>query len=346
MTHVSISAVVPVYRGEKTLANLFDELVRLKASLAASPAPVELMEVIFVDDGSVDQSADVLRDLVERAPWIHVVTLSKNFGQHPATVAGILHSSGDWVVSLDEDLQHRPADIPKMLSLAVRQTADIVYAQPAGNSVHASRFRDGSSRLIKKIVSAISGNPNVTRFNSFRLMRGSIARAAAAIASHDTYFDIALGWFTNRIESISLALTDHRFQEQKQSGYNLYRLISHARRLLVTSNIKSLRIGAILGVLAAMASLVGLLAVFVLKFVDPAAIDVRGWASLMSVVLFVFGILSIQSGVLIEYLSIVLLRVQGKPAYFVVDRSADVALADHAETLDTLAVERVPVTSH
>jgi glycosyltransferase involved in cell wall biosynthesis len=115
---------------------------------------IRISELIFVDDGS----SDVLQTLNDH-PWIKVVTLSRNFGQHPATVAGISYSSGDWVVTLDEDLQHDPAHIFDMLKACVAQHADIVYAKPKA-WVQKSAFRDMSSRSAKAIIAYMTNNPN------------------------------------------------------------------------------------------------------------------------------------------------------------------------------------------
>ena len=140
-----LSVVVPVYQGERFLEELCQRLAAVRARLAAEAAPIRLGETIFVDDGSIDDSRSVLGRLESAHDWIHVITLSRNFGQHAATIAGILHSSGDWIASLDEDLQHRPEDLVRLLKYAVREGLDIAYARPLGE-VHRSPMRDGTSR--------------------------------------------------------------------------------------------------------------------------------------------------------------------------------------------------------
>ena len=107
---------------------LNEALARERQRWQTEGAPFELGEAIFVDDASIDSSSEVLRDLDEKYDWIRVVTLARNFGQHPATIAGILHTSGDWVVTLDEDLQHDSAAIESLLKIAAETNADIVYA--------------------------------------------------------------------------------------------------------------------------------------------------------------------------------------------------------------------------
>lgn len=331
---VRISAVVPVFRGELFLAELVDAFEQLRKTWEEQSAPLGLAEVIFVDDASVDGSSQVLRELQERHSWIRVLNLSRNFGQHPATVAGILHTCGDWVCTLDEDLQHPPEFLPMLLAEAVEHSFDVVYAQPVG-SVHESPFRDGSSRIFKALLGRLAGNRHVSSFNSFRFIRGSVARAAAAVSSADTYFDIALCWFTDRIGSCRLNLKDKRFIEQRQSGYSFFGLLRHARRMLVSSQLKVLRLGAACGFVALVSSVVAGLTTLLCKLLFPDLIQVQGWTSLTLIVLFFGGLISVLVGIALEYLLIILMKTQGQPTFLVLDRGND-------EVLKNWFIRRIP----
>ncbi len=328
MEKILISTVTPVYQGEATLDDLVRLLLDEQRSWERQGLPLELVEAIFVDDGSIDDSASVLGLQAERHSWVRVVTLSRNFGQHPATTAGILHSSGDWVVTLDEDLQHEPRFVLPLLREVVERQWDIGYAKPI-DRVHESRLRDWGSLAYKSLLARITKNPHVKSFNSFRVIRGSIARAAAAVATHDTYFDVVLGWFSNRLGSLPLPLRDRRYIAERASGYSFSKLLSHARRLLVSSQTKWLRVGAIAGVGALLFSFVLTLFVVGQKLIDPASIEVRGWLSTFLSIAFFGGLSCFLLGVLLEYLSTVVLQVHGKPAFFVVDRTKDAILREH-----------------
>jgi glycosyltransferase involved in cell wall biosynthesis len=190
MSPVSISIIVPVYSGSKYLVLLLQELEALRLRWDGEQAPMRLVEVILVDDAAVDESPAIIDRLAAEKRWVTALHLSRNFGQHPATIAGILHSAGDWVVTLDEDLQHPPSQIEALLRQAVRSGSDVVYAKPEG-AVHEKYSRDLASRLYKRMIVLFSGNRNVPLFNSFRLIRGTVARAASSVCGHDTYFDIA-----------------------------------------------------------------------------------------------------------------------------------------------------------
>ncbi len=334
-----LTTVTPVYRGEAYLERLVEALARLRSRLAGSSAPIVLLESIFVDDGSADNSSRVLESLQRQHPWVRVVTLSKNFGQHPATICGILHSSGDWIATLDEDLQHDPLHVLHLMAYAVERGLDIVYARPTGK-VHGVAYRDVSSRLFKRMMSSISGNPHVALFNSFRLIRGSVGRAAAAVVGHKTYLDVALGWFTDRIDGLGIPMKDPR----PSGGYRFRSLLSHAWRLLSSSEIKVLRSGAAVGFAALLGTVLASILLLVYKALAPDAPWVRGWTSLALGMLFFGGLTSFLIGIVLEYVTIILLQVHGKPTFFVVDRSSDAALAPLVTEVRA-TVESVEATS-
>lgn len=324
MEKVYLSTVTPVYQGAAYLRDLCAELAALKTALAEEGGPLELLEAIFVNDSAVDESPEVLAELQAEYPWVKAVHLSRNFGQHPATVAGILHSSGDWVATLDEDLQHHPKHLIPLLVEAISRHRDVVYAKAEGD-VHKAFYRNASSKLYKAMVSWMVGNPGVRLFSSFRLMRGSIARAAASVSTHDTYFDVVLSWFTNRVGSLILPLIDPRPTDK--SGYNFRALLRHARRMLISSEIKPLRLGATIGMATLAASLLLSVWTLVVKLLYPESIQVRGWTSLILAIAFFGGLASLLIGIALEYLSALLVHAHGRPTFFVIDRSKDRLLA-------------------
>jgi len=321
LTELLLSTVTPVYTGQNSLERLVKELEELKNELEKNASPVRLAETIFVDDGSVDNSHELLKQIDDQYDWVQVITLSKNFGQHPATMAGILHSSGDWIVTLDEDLQHRPKFIMDLLKEAVLDNKDIVYAQPI-NPVHNSLFRDQSSRLYKWVISKLSGNKYIKKFNSFRLIRGEIARATAAVSIDQTYYDMALIWFTDRIGFKPVVMEDIRFKKNKSSGYNFLKLLSHAKKMLLSSNFKVLRIGSLFGFLAMLIALMVAIYTLIIRIYIPELVT-PGWASIMISILFLGGMNALLLGLVLEHLSIILMQNHGKPTYFKIDRSQD-----------------------
>lgn len=327
MNNITISTITPVYRGASTLRDLVVAINEFRENLKKHNSPIQLTESIFVDDGSQDGSGNVLKELQKEFEWVHVVTLSRNFGQHPATIAGILYSSGDWIVTLDEDLQHHPKYIEKMLQKAVSSSYDIVYAKPL-NPVHESFFRDLSSKSFKWFLSKLTGDKNIPLFNSFRVIRGSIGRAASAISIDQTYFDVALSWFTKRITTEAVELKDLRYIKTGKSGYSFKSLLSHARRLLQTSNLKIVRIGAYIGFLAMILGIIASFITLIEKLFFPELITADGWASLIISILLLGGLNAFLIGLALENISILIMQSHGKPKYFEINRESDIILSN------------------
>lgn len=332
-----ISVVVPVYAGKAYLDRLTDAVEAVRKQWDERAYPMRITELIFVDDGSSDGSEDVLRRL-DAHDWVKVITLSRNYGQHAATIAGISYSTGDWVFTIDEDLQHKPEMFFGMLQECVRDSSDILYAKPKA-WVHKSVFRDVSSRSVKWLLARLSNNPNIRNFNSFRLMRGNIARTAAAISSHESFFDIVLGWHSTRVATLEHHMEDERYTQENVSGYNFRKLLSHSRKLVMTSDARLLRGFGLLALILFLFCIVFGLLVLVQKVVFPASITVQGWTSLMLVTLMTGSVLSIILSVISEYLSNLVQHMNGKPSFTIVDRSRDAELRaffeDHTATQRT-----------
>lgn len=261
-------------------------------------------------------------------PWITAPHLSRNFGQHAATVAAILHSFGDWIVTLNEDLQHPPDRIEDLLLQAVRRSDDVVYARPKSKAVHGKAWRDDSSRRFKQIMEWPTGTPALRLVNSFRLMRGSIARATASVCIHNTYFDIALTWFTQSISAIDIEMRDERFAASGKSGYTRKKLIQHAQRMLFSSHLRLLSVALWIGGGLFVFSFLAAIYFFFLRLLLPDCIGVEGWTSIFVVVCASAGVLSIMLGIALQYLSTPVLKAHGRPKFFTIDRSQDSLILD------------------
>lgn len=322
MNQITLSTVTPVYNGSKYLPDLVEAIHQYKQILDGSDSGLVLIESIFVIDEAIDESASVLEKLKENYPWLNVITLSKNFGQHPATIAGILHTSGDWVITLDEDLQHKPSDITNLLHKVCENNSDICYANSKEN-VHKSFIKDSLARFFKYLMARVLNNPNTRLFNSFRLVRGSIARGAAAICRHETYLDIALSWFTKRVVTSEVNLVDDRNQNSGESGYSLMGLIRHAKRMVMSSKIKILRLAIPIGILAFIFSILFSAYALISAALKYDTTLHKGWTSTILVVLFFGGLSILLISILLESISDIMLSINGKPTFFVVDRSKD-----------------------
>lgn len=331
---ITISTVTPVYNGSKYLPALVEELSRYKRHLEEKQDIIRLQESVFVVDEAIDNSLEILIGLKEKYPFINVIELSRNFGQHPATIAGLLHTSGDMVVTLDEDLQHQPFDITELLKVLVDDTSDIVYAKTT-KATHRSIVKDGAARLYKHIVASLMKNPHVKDFNSFRLIRGTIGRAAAAICRHETYLDVAFSWFTKRISTCTMTLIDQRNQSKEEvSGYSVWGLIRHGKRMLMSTKIKLLRVGITIGIFAFLFSLLFSAYTLLRKLMNFDDTLIQGWTSTILTMFFFGGLSVLLIGFILESISDLALSVNGKPTFFTIDRSNDKRLKEALNKLD------------
>jgi undecaprenyl-phosphate 4-deoxy-4-formamido-L-arabinose transferase len=317
MTH-SISVVVPVYRGEQTLGPLCAEIARLSEPFTTAGGHEAIVtEVLLVHDHGPDGSAAVIRALAAQFAQIRPVWLSRNFGQHAATLAGMSSSGGDWVVTLDEDGQHNPADIGAMLDVAMRQQATVVYAQPTNEPPHGA-LRNIASRGAKWTVDRLVGGEASSAYNSFRLMLGEVARGVGAYAGAGVYLDVALGWIAGDVATCPVEL---REEGRRESGYTVRTLASHFWRMVLTSGTRLLRLVSVLGVAF---GLLGVLFAIVLGVIRlTGSVPVAGWTSVMVAVLVGTGAVLFSLGIVAEYLGVAVNMAMGKPLYLITSDPVD-----------------------
>ena len=313
-----ISVVVPVYGGEHTLEGVVDELLPF-ASEQRTPDgyPFRITEIVLVYDNGRDDSARVIRDLVDRHDLVRAVWLSRNYGQHAATLAGMASSGGEWIVTLDEDGQHDPADIPVLLDTAMREQAPLVYAKPTNKPSHGF-LRNSASRGAKWLLTTFFAGSNAQDYQSYRLVLGSLGRGVAAYAGSGVYLDVALGWVAPPAATAPITLRD---EGDRHSGYSARRLFSHFWRMVITSGTRGLRFVSALG---AVFAFVGVLVSIYLLVVRLTGDDVpEGWASTIVVVLLSSGAILLSIGIIAEYIGVSVNSSLGRPPYLVTGDPAE-----------------------
>jgi polyisoprenyl-phosphate glycosyltransferase len=307
-----VSIVIPVYGGEKTLQILMDEIAPLTAG-QITPAGIRFVisEVILVHDCGPDRSDLVLEALEAKYSFVRPVWLSRNYGQHPATMAGMASATGDWIATIDEDGQQNPLDIGCMLDRAVSDSLQLVYAQPTNPPPHGW-LRNALSRTAKTITTKLLGNSRVGKFNSFRLVEGEIARTLAAYCGNGVYLDVGLFWITGRIGHCPVQL---RNELARPSGYSYYRLLSHFWHLILTTGTRPLRLITLMGFGSLCLAIIITGYALYAKFFSNN--PVQGWTSILIVVSFFSGVTLTSLGVIAEYLAVTMGIVMGRPLYVV-----------------------------
>ena len=172
--------VIPVYQGEKHLTGVVEQLIRYADGFdTPNGNRGKVSEILLVWDNGRDDSPSVMRNLEQQHDLVRTIWLSRNFGQHSATLAGMSSSGGDWIVTVDEDGQQDPADLSNMLDTALQEGATVVYGMPTNPPPHG-RFRNSASRGAKWVAARLGGATDVAKYNSYRLILGEIGRSVAA----------------------------------------------------------------------------------------------------------------------------------------------------------------------
>ena len=308
----TVSVVVPVYQGEKTISTLVSELVHY-VDVSTSPSGIKYVinEVLLVHDSGPDNSANVINDLSTKLDWVRPVWLSRNFGQHAATLAGMSASVSDWIVTLDEDGQHDPKEIAKLLDTAVAENSQLVYGKFAGGAMH-SRWRNFFSALAKWFYTKLLSPQDGEFFSSFRLMTGEIGRSVGAYAGSGVYLDVALTWVVDRSVACEI---QPRVEYPRQTGFTFRRLLGHFLRLVLSSGTRPLRLVSLIGFSSFFVGVIYAAYAFYGKI--AYGYPVEGWTTVIIFVSTGSGAILFSLGILAEYLGVVVRNAIGRPLYLI-----------------------------
>lgn len=297
----SISVVVPVYQSESTLAELVDRLERALSALAST------YEVILVNDGSTDSSWEIIRSLAATRPWLRGICLMRNYGQHNALLCGIRAARYEVIVTLDDDLQHPPEEIGRLLERLDADT-DVVYGAP--EQEQHGLFRDMASILTKWILRSIMGVKAARSISSFRAFRACLRDAFADYRGPYVCIDVLLAWGTARFASVKVR---HEPRTRGRSQYTLRKLVRHAINLLTGFSVLPLQLASWMGFAFTLFGM-GVLVYVLVEWLIRGSV-VRGFPFLASIIAIFSGAQLFALGILGEYLARMHFRAMDKPVY-------------------------------
>ena len=296
------SLVVPVYNNSKGISDLYDAI--------SSFFKTELVEFIFVDDFSQDTSWEELKKIRAKDQRCKIIRLSKNFGQHSATLCGFEASKAEFVLTLDDDLEVLPAEFQKLISKQEATNSKVVYGEYQQKE---SAFK----QLLKSIYKHASKLEGVKkgRGSSFRLIDGQIARKLAESHKQFVFIDEFLLWYTHEIEFV--AVTNNPSALRK-SRYKTKGLIKTTANVIMYSTAIPLKAVTFTGfTLAAINFLIGIF--FLHKFLIDK-IEIKGYTSLIVSVLFSTGLIIFCIGVIAQYMRAILVNLNNAPTYHISDK--------------------------
>ncbi|MCP5056216.1 MAG: glycosyltransferase family 2 protein [bacterium] len=311
-TPVELSVVIPCYGSRDTIRPLVEGLTRVLDGEGRS------YELVLVDDGSPDDVWSVITSLHEEHPE-HVVgvQLMRNFGQHNALMAGLRRARGALLVTLDDDLQHPPEEVLKLVQALEEGGFDLVYG--TYEQRQHKGWRNLGSSLVTGVFRRLFGV--AFTFTSFRAMRSELARSVFTYSLNFTFLDGLFAWNTNRIGS---APVRHEARQEGASGYSVSKLLLLSLNMLTNFSLLPLQVVSWLGVVAAGAGL-GLGGIYLVVSLFGLT-TVPGYASIIVAILTLGGIQLLALGIIGEYLGRVHLNINRKPQYVerqVLDAASD-----------------------
>ena len=299
---MNCSVVIPVYRGAETLPAL---VARLEAVL---PGIAEAYEVILVNDGSPDQSWQVISQLAGQHPCVRGVNLMRNYGQHSATLCGIRLARYEVVVTMDDDLQHPPEEIHFLLE-KLQEGYDVVYGVP--KKLPHSWWRNLGSVLTKLLVASAIGIKTVRDVSAFRAFRADLRRAFDGYNNPDVMIDVLLSWGTTRFTTV---LVDEQPRIAGKSNYTMAQLIRMSLLYLTNFSTIPLRFSNIVGFFFTLLGFAGFIYIIAIYFAEGS---VPGFPFLASAIMIFSGVQLFALGIIGEYLARVFERTAGRTPYTV-----------------------------
>ncbi len=300
---MKISAVIAVYNAEKTLAELSARLRRVLE--AADPE----FEVILVDDGSRDGSWRTIRRLTGDDPRFRGISLMRNYGQHNALLQGIMAARGEVILTLDDDLQNPPEEIPKLLEKLSRGY-DVVYGTPA-RKCH-NLWRRAGAALIRLVLQGALGTDIARKISSFRAMRSRVREAFRSYRGAFVIIDAPLAWATTRFGAVPVR---HDKRRDSASNYNFRSLLFQAFNVLFGFSVRPLKFASMIGFIFTLFG-GGVLAYVVGRYLF-LGYSFPGFPFLASIIAIFSGTQLLVLGITGEYLSRMYFRVMGRPGSIV-----------------------------
>ncbi|MFT4033524.1 MAG: glycosyltransferase family 2 protein [Siphonobacter sp.] len=301
-----LSVIVPCYNEEEVIRETYRRLTNIVQKNGWK------YELLFINDGSRDNTLVILKQLAQQDPYVKVLSFSRNFGHQPAVSAGIRHCSGNVAIIIDADLQDPPEIFPDMIALQQREAANVVYAvrkERKGESV----FKLWTARLFYRIINSLSEVPLPVDTGDFRLIDEKVIQEFKQLQERNKYIRGLISWMGFKQIPIEY-VREERFAGETK--YPLSKMLKFARTALLYFSKKPLQIALTLGFASIIVGI--FLAIWVITgiFFRPETL-VPGWASTVIVMIFFGGIQLLTIGLLGEYIGSIFDEIKKRPEFIV-----------------------------
>jgi undecaprenyl-phosphate 4-deoxy-4-formamido-L-arabinose transferase len=306
-----ISFVIPCYRSEHTIESVVDDIFTTMDSMTEKYD----FEVILVNDCSPDNTYQTIRHLAQKYENVLGLSLSTNFGQQGALMAGFANVTGDAVVCLDDDGQTPPQEVTKLIE-KYKEGYDVVYAR-YGNKKH-SVFRNFGSRVNDKMASLFMGKPPQLYVSSYYIASRYVIDE---VLKYKNPYPYILGLILRTTKNIADVEVSHKERMEGESGYTVRKLLSLWLNGFTAFSIIPLRVSTALGVITSVLAFAYLIYTIIHKIVSPNVLI--GWSSVISSVLLVGGVLMCMLGMLGEYIGRMYISLNNSPQFVIKESTRD-----------------------
>jgi glycosyltransferase involved in cell wall biosynthesis len=296
------SVVVPVYNSAETLEPLVQRLQPVLQSIA------DQYEVLLVNDGSRDESWQKIQQLADKYPWVQGINLMRNYGQHNATLCGVRQARYEVTITMDDDLQHPPEEIPALLA-KLDEGFDVVYGVPQKRP--HTWWRNWFSVITKRMLAEVMGIRTIRDIGAFRVFRTRLRGAFADYGNPNVILDVLLSWGTSRFAAITI---QEKPRETGQSNYNFYQLFKVTMVVVTGFSTLPLRFASMLGFGF---TLFGIGIFLYVLGVTLFSGSIPGFPFLASIIALFSGTQLFALGIIGEYLARIFDRSMDRPAYMI-----------------------------
>lgn len=303
---MSISIIVPCHNEQEALPFFFKEFKQLEVSMSN-----ELFELLFIDDGSQDTTLSIIKDFASKDTRIRYLSFSRNFGKEAAIWAGLQHATGDYVAIMDADLQDPPSLLPEMYRAVTEEGFDSAATRRVSRKGEPP-IRSWFARKFYKLMHRIAQTELVDGARDYRLMNRKFVNALLSMQEYNRFTKGLYGWVGFKTKWIEFENVERVAGETK---WSFWKLLFYAIEGIVAFSTVPLTIATVVGLLCCICAFggVGFVVVRKILFGDP----IQGWASTVSILLFIGGVQLLCTGILGQYLAKTYLETKHRPIYII-----------------------------
>jgi len=305
------TAIIPCYNEEENVPDIYEEILKNQPYFDSHSIELELL---YVDDGSKDNTVAEVKKLMEKDERVHLVSFSRNFGKESAIYAGLENASGDYIALMDADLQDPPSLLPEMFDVVLSGEYDSVATRRV-NRKGEPPIRSFFARMFYKLMRKISRTEIVDGARDYRLMTRQMVEAILSLKEYNRFSKGIFGWVGFKTKWIEFENVERRKGETKWSFWSLFK---YSLEGIMGFSTAPLAMASVIGIFFTIVSFIAIVFIIIrtLVFGDPT----NGWPSLACIIIFVGGVQLFCLGVVGQYMSKMYLEIKDRPIYIVKER--------------------------